>query len=175
MDINSARVVQKNILKRLDSDAKENLIAAVLQDETENEPASLNMMIDGISDNGDEPLCEIMFLPFLKEHKYHTFLVSIILSDEIVVDTSSELIAAITLLNSYITIGGFSFSPMEKMLIYKNTAIFDEEMTEDQLYEHAQFYISNAFSIVDSFCNVLVEIAEGKSTIKDLAVLLENE
>ena len=33
----------------------------------------------------------------------------------------------------------------------------------------------DAFSIVDSFCNVLVEIAEGKSTIKDLAVLLENE
>ena len=168
MDAERITYIHETVIRRLQNDLMEKEIPTMLQNATESNPEALNYVLDGVGLDGDEVLVEAVFLPNSSEDFFHTFVTSVLISDEINEEYLDELIVAITILNFYIPMGGFLYSASDKMLAYRNSAVSSFELSDEQIYSQSKLCIEKTHEMVDKYVEILLKISDGKSNTDEL-------
>lgn len=168
MKANKIDILHENVLRRLvEYYENQNIPAVIKGDEGEVETMYLALFDMGLDE--EETLGECAFLPMLEDDTVQNFACMITITEDLSKDNLGTLFAAISQLNYYLAYGSFGTLPSDGRLVYKFTVPMDINLDENQLYNQTLLVTETAITMVNTYVDIIMNIANGKATIADLA------
>ena len=166
------KALRHSLLKKIETELQEELIAALIAEETEDQPEILTAVFPSLAKEGAQADGEFLFMPTQEGDELQFFVSIINLAQEIPEETEYELYAAMGLLNFYLTDGCFAIEPGNGGLVYKNSISMGIDEDAEAVEEHMNRSMTMAIQMVDKFAELLLDVIDGRRTAKDLALLL---
>ena len=164
--------LRHTLLKKIEIELQEELIAAFIAEETKEQPEILTAVFPSLAKEGAQADAEFLFLPTQEDDELQYFVSIINLASEIPEATENELYAAMALINFYLTGGSFSINPVNGGLIYKHSISMGVDEEAEAVEEYMNRSMSMAIQMADKFAGLLLEVIDGERTAEDIAILL---
>lgn len=164
--------IRHTLLKKIETELQEELIAALIAEETEDQPEILTAVFPSLAKEGTQADAEFLFMPTQEGDELQFFVSIINLANEIPAGIENELYAAMALLNFYLTDGSFAIEPGNGGLIYKNSISMAVDEDAEAIEEYMNRSMSMAIQMTDKFAGLLLEVIDGERTAEDIAMLL---
>ena len=164
--------LRHKLLKKIESEFQEELIAALVAEETEDQPEILTAIFPSLAKEGADLDGEFLFLPTEEDDELQFFVSLINIAQEIPEETEYELYAAMAFLNFHIAAGSFSVSPTNGRLVYKHTISMAVDEAEEAVEEYMNRSMSMAIHLADVYAGLLLDVIDGERTADDVRVFL---
>ena len=172
MDLNKSNEMRTKVLKTLEESYTKELIPAKLTEKDANGVEVLATIFDDLAIDGLESSGEFFFLPNKEGEEVMFFVNLITVSTELPESTLGELMAAVSIINTYILAGAFSIDPKAGALVFKHVHEMPMDLDEKTVTEYADLSMGIAISMVQQYGYYLIEVKEGTRTADNVAKAL---
>lgn len=154
--------------KELSSDFEE--MSLFTAEELETEMDVLRVLETGYGSALTEALGEFFFRPSADEDMM-MFSAVITLTNQLDKKYTPLLAHGISMLNFYLPCGGFAINSPETTLVYRLNQVVYTSMSDEEMLRQMKTCVSLAFAAPEQYVGMLLKMAEGGVSMKQLSVL----
>ena len=169
MNLNKSNEMRTKVLKTLEDEFTKEMIPARVTEKDANGVEILASIFDDLAMEGLESSGEFFFLPNKEGEEIMFFVNLITISTELPESTLGELMAAVSVINTYILAGAFAIDPKAGTLVFKHVHEMPMDLDEKTVTEYADISMGVAISMVQQYGYYLIEVKEGTRTAENVA------
>ncbi len=172
MSIKEAIEIRNELLDRMVDDYREVDIAAVVaENDDKDAPKIVRAILDEIGIE-DGAIGEFYFNPSSDEDEIQIFNALLTMTEDIPEDNLPVLYEAMGYINFVLPVGCFAYDKDHNFLIFKLSVSMPISFDKEVVYSLMDTAAGNASSIVDTYMDVLVNVAKGKVSIDEVMGIL---
>lgn len=165
MDITKIKEQRHSLLAGLEQEFLDELIPAKLSPETEEQTEMLTMILEDLSGEGTETVCDFFFLPvFGDEVDIQVFTCMFTVIDEVEDDRFGELVSTVSMMNAYLPVGCFAYDAGVNSIIFRHSYEMPLDLTDDELASNVNLCINMAVEMVSAYGYMVHEVNERERT-----------
>ena len=173
MDKEKILAERQELMNRLQDEFQNNLIPAMIQEkqneEDEDEPVILNVLLDELGSGKEEAYMECCFRPLATEDDGVQYFTTVItFSDNLEKAYLPAVIESVSYINFEIPCGSFHVDKSHTFLCFRLTAPLPIALEGDALYEEMDIITGNAVAVADTYFDLLLDVSQGAATVEDV-------
>ncbi len=155
------------ILRDFESDLKEEMIPAILEEMGDDKFPLLNVLLEDFILEGQTGRAEFFFLPNDDGDEIQVFTTIITVTEDLIEENLGELFKGIAGINMFVETGGFAVDFIEKRLIYKHGYEMPMPLDTESLKDIVDLTAGTSMQVAEEFGRYLIEINEGQRDAAD--------
>ena len=172
MSIKEAIEIRNELLDRMVDDFREVYIAAAVAENGDKDaPKIVRAILDEIGIE-DGAIGEFYFNPSSDEDEIQIFNALLTMTEDIPEDNLPVLYETMSYINFVLPVGCFAYDKDHNFLIFKLSVSMPISFDKEVVYSLMDTAVGNASSIVDTYMDVLVNVANGKVSIDEVMGIL---
>jgi hypothetical protein len=156
------------ILEALEKDLVEDQIAAKLITKEGAAVETLAVVLNNAVVEGKDALGEFFFLPVAEEGDLNFFVNLITISEDINEANIAELAAAVSAINTFITLGAFAVDYAAKSIVYRHTYEMPIDAERKKIEDGIDLSMDMALHVLKDYGHLVLDVNDGKINSKEL-------
>lgn len=164
------------LLKRLEDDLQQELIAAMIGEAEGNLPEILNVIFNDIGLEADQVFGEYFFRPEASDNDTVVSFTGMLTLTEVLPDEHiADLLSAISYINFHLPAGCFCIDRAHSCLVFRLSALIPQDMPDDEILTQMNLVCANSVQTADRFIDLLIALSKGEKSLSEVlsAVYIE--
>ena len=175
MNIKSINEMRCKVLSEIEKEFVEELVPAKFSDSDESVVPVLTVMLGGQDADLGNAMGEFFFMESLPRDEIQYFISLITLYENIPEENLDELTTAISMINTYVPVGGFCLDPGTGSLVYKYSYPMVTIAPYETVRDGVDMAMGCALTTVSEMGYLLAEVCDGERSAESVIDILNGE
>ena len=172
MDQEKMNELRHDVLKTLEEEFTKEFVPAKIVENDVSGVEILATIFEELAVEGLDASGEFFFLPNKEDEELQFFVNLITISEELPEESLGDLMAAVSVINTYILTGAFAIDPIAGTLIFKHVYEMPLDLDKDKVTDYADLSMGVAILMVQQYGYYLLEVKDGERTVDSVVKAL---